>query len=54
MVHKIRRGTRNLRVEDAMTVEEAEQALELGVKIALDRAAAGVEVVGIGEIGIGI
>jgi nicotinate-nucleotide--dimethylbenzimidazole phosphoribosyltransferase len=53
MVRKVRRGTRNLRVEDAMTVEEAEQALYLGVQIALERAAAGVEVVGIGEIGIG-
>jgi nicotinate-nucleotide--dimethylbenzimidazole phosphoribosyltransferase len=53
LTRKIRRGTRNLRVQDAMTAEEAEQALEIGLKLASERAAAGVEVVGIGEIGIG-
>jgi nicotinate-nucleotide--dimethylbenzimidazole phosphoribosyltransferase len=51
--HKIRRGTRNLRVEDAMTEAEAEAALSLGVRIALERARDGVEVVGVGEVGIG-
>jgi nicotinate-nucleotide--dimethylbenzimidazole phosphoribosyltransferase len=51
--HKIRRGSRNLRLEDAMTREEAQSALELGVEIALARAKDGVEVVGVGEVGIG-
>jgi nicotinate-nucleotide--dimethylbenzimidazole phosphoribosyltransferase len=51
--HKIRRGSRNLRVEDAMTEAEARAALELGVQIAIERAKAGVEVVGVGEVGIG-
>jgi nicotinate-nucleotide--dimethylbenzimidazole phosphoribosyltransferase len=51
--NKIRRGTRNLRVEDAMTETEAVAALTLGVQIALERAKSGVEVVGVGEVGIG-
>jgi nicotinate-nucleotide--dimethylbenzimidazole phosphoribosyltransferase len=53
LTRKIRRGTRNLHVEDAMTAEEAKAALELGVEIALERARDGVEVVGVGEVGIG-
>ncbi|HEY5956653.1 MAG TPA: nicotinate-nucleotide--dimethylbenzimidazole phosphoribosyltransferase, partial [Polyangiaceae bacterium] len=53
LTRKLRRGTRNLRIEDAMTADEARDALALGVEIARDRARAGVEVVGIGEIGIG-
>jgi nicotinate-nucleotide--dimethylbenzimidazole phosphoribosyltransferase len=53
LTRKLRRGTRNLRVEDAMTADEARDALALGMEIAHDRARAGVDVVGIGEIGIG-
>lgn len=53
LTSKLRRGTRNLRLEDAMTAAEAQGALTLGVNIALERANSGVEVVGIGEIGIG-
>ncbi len=50
---KVRRGTRNLRVEDAMTAMEAEAALAVGLGIADARGRAGVDVAGIGEIGIG-
>lgn len=50
---KIRRGTRNFRIEDAMTEDEAAAALRLGVEIAETRAKTGVDVVGIGEVGIG-
>lgn len=53
LTHKIRRGTRNLKVEDAMTREEGEAALRLGVQIALAQAKAAVELVGVGEVGIG-
>lgn len=50
---KIRRGTRNLRIEDAMTEEEAAAALRVGVQVAEARARAGIDVAGIGEVGIG-
>lgn len=53
LTEKVRRGTRNMRVENAMTAEEASQALSIGVRIAEARARAGMDVAGIGEVGIG-
>lgn len=53
LTDKVRRGTRNLRVEDAMTAEEAMQALSIGVAIAEAQARIGMDVAGIGEVGIG-
>lgn len=53
LTSKVRRGTRNLRVEDAMTASEAEDAIAFGMRLAFARATAGVNVVGLGEIGIG-
>lgn len=50
---KVRAGTRNLRVEPAMTRAEAEAALQIGAKIADDFHAAGTALAGVGEIGIG-
>lgn len=53
LTFKVRRGSCNLRNEDAMSPEEAKDAIQLGIDIALERANAAVDVVGIGEIGIG-
>lgn len=53
ITRKVRRGTRNLRLESAMTTKEAEQALEVGLEVAHSRASTGVDVVGVGEVGIG-
>lgn len=50
---KIAMGTRNLAVEPAMTREQALQAIEIGWQAALDAKAEGVEILGIGEMGIG-
>lgn len=50
---KIRRGTRNLAKEDAMTVEETEAALNTGIEMVEDAYKCGYELVGTGEMGIG-
>lgn len=50
---KIRRGTRNMLKEAAMTREEAVQALEIGISVVEELAAKGYQVIGTGEMGIG-
>lgn len=50
---KIRGGTRNLRVERAMTEFEVESALGAGATVAREVAESGADVVALGEIGIG-
>jgi nicotinate-nucleotide--dimethylbenzimidazole phosphoribosyltransferase len=50
---RVRAGTGNLRVEPAMTRAEAEAALAVGRKIAMDLYAAGTTLAAVGEIGIG-
>lgn len=50
---KTRRGTRNLRTEDAMNREEAVAALQCGIDVALARAKSGLDIAGAGEVGIG-
>ena len=50
---KIRPGTANLAVGPAMTREEAEAAVAVGVELAEELAASGVDVIGVGEMGIG-
>lgn len=50
---KIGRGTRNFRQTQAMTVEEMEQALNAGWDRALQAKRDGIEMVGVGEMGIG-
>jgi nicotinate-nucleotide--dimethylbenzimidazole phosphoribosyltransferase len=49
---KIRRGTRDLCVEDAMTVEECLHAVDAGIDIAREQGARGVECLIAGEMGI--
>ncbi len=50
---KVRPGTANLAVGPAMTREEAEAAVGVGVELAEELAASGVDVIGVGEMGIG-
>ncbi len=50
---KVRRGTRNMMRDSAMTGEELSQALEVGAKLADEAAAAGHSLLAVGEMGIG-
>lgn len=50
---KIRRGTRNMAKEAAMTREEAEAAVKAGYELALEQAAQGTGLFATGEMGIG-
>jgi nicotinate-nucleotide--dimethylbenzimidazole phosphoribosyltransferase len=52
-IRKSRRGTRNFAIEPAMTPGECEQAMEAGREQARLARAAGIELLGIGEMGIG-
>ena len=49
----VRRGTGDLRVEPALTREEARAALAVGAEVARALAGEGVTLAGVGEIGIG-
>ncbi len=51
--HRVANGTRNFCVEAAMTEVELHQALELGMEAAAASAAAGCDLLGFGEMGIG-
>ena len=50
---RIRRGTANFARGPAMTREEAEKAIQIGIAIVGDLAAAGYQLLGTGEMGIG-
>lgn len=50
---KIMRGTRNLAVEPAMTRDQAEQSLSVGIELAEEAVREGVGLIGTGEMGIG-
>jgi len=51
--HKVRRGTRNMLREPAMSDEEAEKALSIGYQLGSEAAADGHTMIAIGEMGIG-
>jgi nicotinate-nucleotide--dimethylbenzimidazole phosphoribosyltransferase len=51
--HKVRRGTRNMLREPAMSEEEVEKALNIGYQLGSEAAAAGHTIIAIGEMGIG-
>jgi nicotinate-nucleotide--dimethylbenzimidazole phosphoribosyltransferase len=53
VVSRVRQGTRNLAREPALTVEEFDQAWEVGAAQARQAAAEGMRVVAAGEMGIG-
>lgn len=51
---KVRKGTRNFALEEAMTAREAIEAVENGMAVFLDKYASGkIDMVGLGEMGIG-
>lgn len=50
---KVSRGTRNMLREAAMTTEQVERAMSIGIQVASEAAAAGKAMIGIGEMGIG-
>jgi nicotinate-nucleotide--dimethylbenzimidazole phosphoribosyltransferase len=50
---KICRGTRDLCAEDALTAEECERAIDLGLELATERAGNGADCLMAGEMGIG-
>jgi nicotinate-nucleotide--dimethylbenzimidazole phosphoribosyltransferase len=53
LLAKVRPGTANLGVEDAMTVAEANAALDVGASVAADMVAAGARCLVTGDMGIG-
>jgi nicotinate-nucleotide--dimethylbenzimidazole phosphoribosyltransferase len=50
---KVMKGTRNLAVESAMTRNQAEQAVMVGVELATEAVREGIGLIGTGEMGIG-
>jgi nicotinate-nucleotide--dimethylbenzimidazole phosphoribosyltransferase len=50
---KVRRGTRNMAKEPAMTLEEAIAAIEVGIKLVNEQIDRGATVIATGEMGIG-
>ncbi|REC47819.1 nicotinate-nucleotide--dimethylbenzimidazole phosphoribosyltransferase [Chryseobacterium pennipullorum] len=50
---KVRKSSRNILEEPAMTVQEYQQALENGQSVVVEIAAAGSNIIGFGEMGIG-
>jgi nicotinate-nucleotide--dimethylbenzimidazole phosphoribosyltransferase len=50
---RIAPGTRNMAREPAMTVEEVDAAIAVGLEMGRDAISAGVEMIGLGEMGIG-
>jgi nicotinate-nucleotide--dimethylbenzimidazole phosphoribosyltransferase len=53
MHYKVRRGTRNMLREAAMSDAELAQALEIGLRLAADAKAKGINLLAAGEMGIG-
>jgi nicotinate-nucleotide--dimethylbenzimidazole phosphoribosyltransferase len=51
--HKVRKGTRNMLCEPAMSDVELAQAVEVGLKLAADAKAQGKSLLAVGEMGIG-
>jgi nicotinate-nucleotide--dimethylbenzimidazole phosphoribosyltransferase len=50
---KVRKGTRNMAKEQAMTAEEAEAAISKGIDLAANAVSRGANLLGIGDMGIG-
>lgn len=50
---KIAMGTKNMLNEPAMSVDECQEAMDLGAELVREEAAAGCNVIGFGEMGIG-
>jgi nicotinate-nucleotide--dimethylbenzimidazole phosphoribosyltransferase len=52
-IRKIMRGTRNMAREAAMTCEQAEQAIQVGMDVVQSEIAKGLDIVATGDMGIG-
>ena len=52
LIKKVMRGTKNMRKGPAMSKEEAEKCIDIGIKIANEYAAKGYRIFGTGEMGI--
>lgn len=53
VANNIGRGTGNIAAGPAMTIEQAEKAVEAGIKLVQDEAGKGLDIVGTGDMGIG-
>lgn len=54
LIHKkVMSGTKNLLVESAMSLTQAEQAIQVGIELATEAAQQGIGLIGTGEMGIG-
>ncbi|WP_406412438.1 nicotinate-nucleotide--dimethylbenzimidazole phosphoribosyltransferase [Streptomyces halstedii] len=51
--HRVRRGSGRIDVEDALTAEEAERAVRLGMRIADEEADSGTDLVVLGDLSVG-
>ncbi|MET8404175.1 nicotinate-nucleotide--dimethylbenzimidazole phosphoribosyltransferase [Streptomyces sp900116325] len=51
--HRVRRGSGRIDIEDAMTAEEAEQAVRLGIAIADEEADSGTDLMVLGDLSVG-
>lgn len=51
--HRVRRGSGRIDIEDALTVEEAEQALRAGMTVADEEADSGTDLVVLGDVSVG-
>ncbi|QES41211.1 nicotinate-nucleotide--dimethylbenzimidazole phosphoribosyltransferase [Streptomyces venezuelae] len=51
--HRVRRGSGRIDVEDALTAEEAEQALRAGMAVADEEADSGTDLVVLGDVSVG-
>lgn len=51
--HRVRRGSGRIDIENALTLEEAEQAVRLGMKIADEEADSGTDLVVLGDLSVG-
>lgn len=51
--HRVRRGSGRIDIEDALTAEEAEQAVRLGIAIADEEADSGTDLVVLGDLSVG-
>lgn len=51
--HRVRRGSGRIDVEDALTAEEAEQAVLLGIRVADEEADSGTDLVVLGDLSVG-
>ncbi len=51
--YKVKSGTDNMAIGTAMTVDETVQAIEVGIKLAENAKADGINILGTGEMGIG-